>query len=278
MAIEIGTVGIWTTARMWPRSSLGEVVAELEELGYGALWLGSSPPGDLRLVEELLAASTTLPVATGILNVWDTEPDEVAAAYRRVSASHPGRFILGIGSGHGHAKPYQRLVEFLDVFDTSNVPADHRILAALGPRVLALAAARTAGALPYNTTPEHTAMAREILGPDRILAPEVMVVLETEPDRARATGRERLAPYLELTHYIANLRRLGFTEEDLSYGGSDRLVDALIAWGDEEAIRGRIAEHFAAGADHVPIQVLNPGPERLATLRTLAPVLLGVSR
>jgi probable F420-dependent oxidoreductase len=277
MAIEIGSVGIWTVPHAWQRSNLGEVAAEFEELGYGAFWLGSSPPGDLRLVEELLAATTTLPVGTSIVNVWRTEPGEVADSYQRVSANYPGRFILGIGAGHGQARPYRRLVDFLDVFDTGNVPADHRMLAALGPRVLALAAARTAGALPYLTTPEHTSRAREILGAGRLLAPEQMVVLETDPDRARMIGRERLGSYLELPNYTNNLRRLGYTEDDLGYGGSDRLVDDLIAWGDEAAIRARVLEHLAAGADHVAIQVLNPGPERLAAHRALAPALVGVS-
>lgn len=277
MAIEIGTVGIWTVPHAWQRSNLGEVAAEFEELGYGAFWLGSSPPGDLRLIEELLAATTSLPIGTSIVNIWKTEPDELAAAYQRVSANHPGRFMLGIGAGHGHAKPYQRLVAFLDAFDTSNVPADHRFLAALGPRVLALAAGRTAGALPYNTTPEHTRRAREILGPDRILAPELMVVLETDRERARTIGRERLGTYLELPNYTRTLRRLGYTEEDLGYGGSDRLVDDLVAWGDEAAIRARVLEHISAGADHVAVQVLNPGPERLPAHRALAPALVGVS-
>jgi probable F420-dependent oxidoreductase len=231
-----------------------------------------------------LAATTTLPIGTSIVNVWTTEPDQVAAAYQRVSANYPGRFILGIGAGHRehigdrYVRPYQRLVWFLDVFDNSNVPADHRMLAALGPRVLELAAKRTAGALPYLTTPEHTRRAREILGPDRLLAPEQKVLLETDPDRARSIAREVLGPYLALPNYTNNLRRLGYTEEDLSYGGSDRLVDDLVAWGDEATIRDRVGAHHAAGADHVAVQVLNPGPERLATHRALAPVLLGVSR
>jgi probable F420-dependent oxidoreductase len=259
------------------------VVAELEELGYGAFWLGGSPPGDLTSVEELLDATTQLPIATGIVNVWTTEPEQVAASYQRVSANHPGRFILGIGAGHSEAiaeyqKPYDRLVQFLDVFDTHNVPADHRMLAALGPRVLELAARRTAGAHPYLVTPEHTRRAREILGADRLLAPEQKVVLETDPGTARVLGREALAMYLTLSNYTNNLRRLGFTDEDLAGPGSDRLVDAVVAWGDEDAIRARIAEHHQAGADHVAIQVLNPGPERLPAYRRLAPALLDVRR
>jgi probable F420-dependent oxidoreductase len=284
MAIEIGSIGVWTSPRAWQRSNLTEVVAELEELGYGAFWLGGSPDGDLRQVEELLAATTTLPIGTSIVNVWTTEPDQLAASYQRVSANYPGRFILGIGTGHReqvgdrYVRPYQRLVEFLDVFDNSNVPADHRMLAALGPRVLALAAQRTAGALPYLVTPEHTRRAREILGNDRLLAPEQKALLETDPDRARSIAREILGLYLELPNYTNNLRRLGYLEEDISYGGSDRLVDDLVAWGDEEAILTKVSAHLTAGADHIAVQVLNPGPERLAAYRTLAPALLGVSR
>jgi probable F420-dependent oxidoreductase len=281
MAIEIGSVGVWTVPQAWQGQDLPRVVAELEELGYGAFWLGDSPAGDLRQVEELLGATTSMPVGTSIVNVWTTEPEQVASAYQRVSASHPGRFVLGVGAGHperavGYSRPYDRLVQFLDAFDSGNVPADHRMLAALGPRVLALAARRSAGALPYLTTPEHTRRAREILGPDRLLAPEQKVVLEIDPDTARATARRGIELYLRLSNYTANLRRLGYTEEDLADGGSDRLVDDLVAWGDEQAIRARVAEHLAAGADHVAIRVLNQGADHMAAHRRLAPVLTGV--
>jgi probable F420-dependent oxidoreductase len=284
MAIEIGSVGVWTSRRAWQWSNLIEAVPELEDLGYGAFWLGGSPEGDLRQVEELLAATTSLPIGTSIVNVWTTEPEQLATAYQRVSANYPNRFVLGIGAGHReqvgdrYLRPYQRLVEFLDVFDSANVPADHRMLAALGPRVLALAAQRTAGALPYLTTPEHTRRAREILGDDRLLAPEQKVVLETDPEKARAIGRETVATYLELPNYTSNLRRLGYREEDLAYGGSDRLVDDLVAWGDEAAILAKVSAHLDAGADHVAVQVLNKGPERLPAYRTLAPALLAISR
>jgi probable F420-dependent oxidoreductase len=284
MAIEIGSVGVWTPPHVWQGSKLTEVVAELEELGYGAFWLGGSPPGDLRSVEELLAATTTMPIGTSIVNVWTTDPEQVAAAYQRVSAGYPGRFVLGIGAGHpeqgyaAYARPYRRLVEFLDVFDTANVSPAHRMLAALGPRTLALAADRAAGALPYLVTPEHTRLAREILGGDRLLAPEQKVVLETDPERARAIARDGLRMYLSLTNYTGTLRRLGFTEDDLAGGGSDRLVDGLVAWGDEDAIRARVAEHHEAGADHVAIQLLTGGDGGLADYRRLAPALLGLRR
>jgi probable F420-dependent oxidoreductase len=281
MAIEIGSIGVWSVPRAWQEQNLADVVAELERLGYGAFWLGGSPAGDLRQVEQLLAATTTMPVGTSIVNVWSTDPEEVAASYQRVSANHPGRLILGIGAGHPeaeqrYARPYERLAEFLDVFDTHNVPIDHRMLAALGPRVLGLAAERAAGALPYLVTPEHTRRAREILGPDRLLAPEQKVVLETDPGPARTIARGSLGMYLQLSNYTNNLRRLGYTEDDVANGGSDRLVDDLVVWGDEEAIRARVDAHHRAGADHVAIQVLNPGADRLAALRRLAPALIGV--
>lgn len=271
---------MWSFPGAWPDGKLTEVAAEVEELGYGAFWLGDSPPGDLTTAEDLLAATSTMPIGTGIVNVWSTTPEEVAAGYQRVSANYPGRFILGLGAGHReayaeYANPLARLTEYLDAFDSAGVPADHRMLAALGPKVLALAAGRTAGALPYLVTPEHTRQAREILGPNRILAPEQKVVLETDPDRARAIAREMLGIYLGVSNYVRSLRRLGFGDDDLAGAGSDRLVDALFVWGDEEAIRARVAEHHDAGADHVAIQVLNPVDSRMPAFRTLAPALLG---
>ena len=279
MAIEIGPVGVWSIPRVWPDGNLTDVVAELEDLGYGAFWHGSSPAGDLRGIEKLLAATSTMPIGTSIVNVWTTTPEEVAASYHRVSANHPGRLTLGIGAGHREAtaeytRPHARLAGFLDGLDHANVPVEHRMLAALGPRVLTLAADRTAGAQPYLVPPEHTRRAREILGPCRILAPEQKVVLETDPERARAIARETVGMYLGTSNYTNNFRRLGFTEEDVAGGGSDRLVDAVIAWGDEEAIRARVAEHHAAGADHVAIQVLNPLDTRMAAFRALAPALV----
>ncbi|HEV2783646.1 MAG TPA: LLM class F420-dependent oxidoreductase [Actinophytocola sp.] len=283
MAIEIGGIGVWTVPRAWAHGALPEVAAELEDLGFGAFWLGGSPGGELRQIEELLEATKRMPIATGIANVWNDPPETLVAAYHRLTAAHPGRFLLGIGAGHHertgrYAWPYRRLVEFLDAFDAGGVPVEHRVLAALGPRVLALAARRAAGAHPYLVTPEHTRRARVVLGPDRLLAPEQKVLLETDPGRARAAARESLALYLQLPNYTTNLRRLGYAEEDLAYGGSDRLVDDLVAWGDEDAIRARIAAHHRAGADHVAVQVLNRGSERLPAHRTLAPALLDLRR
>jgi probable F420-dependent oxidoreductase len=275
--MDIGTLGIWHPAS-WPGFSDPETLTELERLGYGTAWFGASPSPDLTVVEPALAASTSLVAATGIVNVWEAEPSVAAAAYARVTAAHPDRFLLGIGISHAplvgerYTKPYDKLVNYLDGLDEGGVPVSGRVLAALGPRVLGLARDRTAGAHPYFTTPEHTAQAREILGAGKLLVPEQKVILSTDPDEARTIARSSLAFYLTLPNYTNNWRRLGFTETDLANGGSDRLVDALIAWGDEETIRERIQAHRTAGADQVALQVLNE--DKLAVLRTLAPALV----
>jgi len=281
MTPDIGRTGVWINPQAWQGTDLTGVAVELEDLGYGAFWLGGSPTADLVQVEELLAATRTMVVGTSIFNVWTAEPDEVAESYRRVVAIYPERFILGIGAGHRqinqqYTRPYERLVQYLDELDRHIVPAGRRMLAALGPRVLELSRDRTAGALPYLATPEHTRRAREILGSGRLLVPEQKVVLETDPEAARAIARQRLAQYLQLSNYTSNWRRLGFTEDDLAGGGSEALVDAMVVWGDEERIRARLAEHYDAGADHVAIQVL--GGDRLAAYRTLAQVLSEVRR
>jgi probable F420-dependent oxidoreductase len=275
--MDIGTLGIWNHSS-WPGFGDPATLAELERLGYGTAWFGGSPAPDLTAVEPALASSTSLVAATGIVNVWDAEPAVAAAAYARLAAAYPGRFLLGIGISHAplvgdrYTKPYDKLVSYLDGLDEGGVPVAGRVLAALGPRVLGLARDRTAGAHPYLTTPEHTATAREILGDGKLLVPEQKVILSTDPDQARVIAREALAMYLTLPNYTNNWLRLGFTEADLADGGSDRLVDALIVWGDEEAIRDRIEAHRAAGADQVALQVLNE--DKLAVLRTLAPALV----
>jgi probable F420-dependent oxidoreductase len=272
----MGSVGVWDHSSETYRDPA--VLSELERLGYETVWLGGSPAPDLSTVEPTLAASTTLRVATGIVNVWDETPADAAAAYHRVTAAYPGRFLLGIGAGHRqivgsrYTKPYEQLVSYLDGLDEGGVPQDGRVLAALGPRVLKLARDRTAGAHPYLTTPEHTAQAREILGAGKVLVPEQKVVLGTDPEEARALARSRLAMYLALPNYTNNWLRLGFSAADLEDGGSDRLVDALVVWGDEETIRERIAAHWDAGADQVALQVLNE--DKLGVLRALAPVLV----
>jgi probable F420-dependent oxidoreductase len=267
----------------WQRSGLvsPELAVGLERLGYGALWVGGSPGGDLAQLEELLDATSSLVVATGIVNIWADPAPGIAAAWHRIAGRHPGRFVLGIGVGHPeaagarYAKPYQALVNYLDELDEAKVPVSERVLAALGPRVLRLAAQRSAGAHPYLTTPEHTRLARELLGAGVLLAPEQKAVLDPDPTRARALARPAVAnPYLQLVNYANNLRRLGWTDEDLADGGSDRLVDALVAHGDAAAVAGRITEHLDAGADHVAIQLLTPpGDDLLAGYRQLADAL-----
>ncbi|RCG30519.1 LLM class F420-dependent oxidoreductase [Sphaerisporangium album] len=271
----LGKVGVWRAASQVTPA----LAASLEELGYGAIWLGGSPGGDLRIVDELLAATSTLTVATGIVNIWQDDPATVGAAYNRVSDAHPGRFLLGVGAGHREAtarytKPYDALAAYLDGLDAAGVPVEGRALAALGPRVLRLAADRSAGAHPYLTTPEHTRQAREIVGAGPLLAPEQKVVVSGDIEHARKIARSTVAFYLKLTNYTANLRRLGFGDEDLSGEGSDRLVDALVALGEPETIKRRVDEHLAAGADHVNVQLLTAdGEDPLPGYRALAGVL-----
>lgn len=270
MAVDVGRTGIWCMSRIWPADpgQAGEAAAELEELGFGALWLGISDAA-LELPQTLLAATSSLAVATGIVSVWDAPPDQVAAAYHRVAQEFPGRFLLGLGASHAHIverigqqykRPYSKVAGFLDGLDaaTPPVPAGGRAVAALGPRMLALAGQRSAGAHPYLTTPEHTRQAREILGPGPLLAPEQKVILETDPARARQIARAALDMYLKSPNYIASLRRLGFGEQDISQG-SDHLIDALVAWGGPDVIRDRVSAHHQAGAGHVCVQVLTGG-------------------
>jgi probable F420-dependent oxidoreductase len=258
----LGRIGIWRH----PSALTADVVAEVEDLGYGAIWVGGSPAGDLGVVENLLATTDHIAVATGIVNVWKDDAATVAASYHRITARYAGRFLLGLGIGHPEAtqeyrQPYAKLVSYLDELDELKVPADGRVLAALGPTVLRLAADRSAGAHPYLVTPEHTRQARQILGPGPLLAPEQKVVLETDPARARAIARPRVEkPYLGLANYLNNLRRLGWSDADFADGGSDALIDALAVHGDAEAIGRGVTAHLDAGADHVAVQVLGPDP------------------
>jgi probable F420-dependent oxidoreductase len=270
MSIELGKVGIWRH----PSGLTPEVVAEVEALGYGTIWVGGSPPGDLAFAEHLLDTTEHITVATGIVNVWQDDAATVGASYHRITARHPSRFLLGLGIGHPEATreyqhPYATLVRYLDQLDDLKVPAEGRVLAALGPRVLRLSADRAAGAHPYLVTPEHTRQARQILGDGPLLAPEQKLILETDPERARAIGRPRVQnPYLGLTNYLSSLRRLGWTDADLADGGSDALIDALAVHGGAAAIARGVTAHLEAGADHVAAQVLNPDP--LPALRALA--------
>ena len=270
MTIELGTVGIWRH----PSGLTPELAAEVEALGYGAIWVGGSPPGDLGVAEQLLDTTEHIVIATGIVNVWKDDAATVSASYHRITARHPDRFLLGLGIGHPEAtqeyqKPYAKLVSYLDQLDELKVPAAGRVLAALGPRVLRLSAERAAGAHPYLVTPEHTRRAREILGAGPLLAPEQKLVFETDPERARAIARPRVQkPYLGLTNYLSNLRKLGWTDADLADGGSDALIDALAVHGDAAAIARGVTAHLEAGADHVAAQILDRDP--LPALRALA--------
>ncbi|MTD14777.1 TIGR03620 family F420-dependent LLM class oxidoreductase [Nakamurella sp. YIM 132087] len=272
---DIGQFGVW---RGYQHVS-PELAAEIEKLGFGAVWLGSSPGEDLETVEGLLAATEHLVVATGIVNVWAAAPAATAASYHRIEQRFPGRFLLGIGIGHPehtaeYRSPYEALVEYLDVLDAEGVPADRRVLAALGPRVLRLARDRTRGAHPYLVPATYTRQAREILGVGPLLAPEHKVVLETDPVAARAVGRPPVdRPYLHLRNYVSNLERLGWTEADIADGGSDALIDALVAHGTASAVAAQLREHLAAGADHVPVQVLPQSGDPLPALRELAAAL-----
>ncbi|HYB38077.1 MAG TPA: LLM class F420-dependent oxidoreductase [Mycobacterium sp.] len=248
---------------------------EIEALGYGAVWVGGSPPADLDWVEPILEQTTTLQVATGIVNIWSAPAKPVAESFHRIDKAYPGRFLLGIGVGHPEAineyrRPYDALVAYLDRLDDYGVPANRRVVAALGPRVLGLSAQRSAGAHPYLTTPEHTARARELIGSSAFLAPEHKAVLTPDVDRARVVGRKALDIYLNLANYLNNWKRLGFTDDDVTRPGSDRLVDALVAHGTPQAIAARLNEHLDAGADHVAIQVLTRAENLVPALAELA--------
>jgi probable F420-dependent oxidoreductase len=276
VTIELGRFGIWLQAyRLTP-----ELAAEVEKAGYGAIWIGSSPSGDLTLPEHLLDATSRIVVGTSIVNVWKDDAAVVAASYHRLEARHPGRFVLGVGVGHPeqterYNSPYHALTSYLDVLDAEGVPAERRVLAALQPKVLRLAAERSAGALPYLVTPEHTRRAREILDPGVLLAPEHKVVLSNDPEQARAIGRPRVhKPYLGLVNYTRNLRTLGYTEEDLAGSGSDRLIDDLTLHGSAETVAAGLTAHLDAGADHVAVQLLTTDDAELAPgYETLAAAL-----
>lgn len=287
MPTPTGT-GIWSAPlRYGDRAQAAEAAAELEQLGYTALWIPDVGGNVFASIENLLGATSTVTIATGILNLWMHEAEESAAQHDRLTAAHGRRLLMGIGVSHAplidnatprrYERPLAEMRAYLDGIDAAPVPVpvDERVLAALGPKMLELAGTRTAGTHPYLVTPEHTAIAREALGPDKAVLPEQAVVLETDPAAARAVARGHLAGYLALPNYANNWKRIGFTDDDVSDGGSDRLVDALVAWGDEAAIVARIEEHRAAGADHVCVQVLTEDvmTPPLDQWRTLAPAL-----
>jgi probable F420-dependent oxidoreductase len=279
--VHLGRIGVWNWLPADDLTSMVETAAEVERLGYGALWFPESP-ASFDIARALLAGTGRMVVATGIVSIWKHPPAESATAHAELTAAHPGRFLLGLGVSHAfladgqYRRPLTKMREYLDDPDAAQppVPAAERVLAALGPRMLELAHERSAGAHPYLVTPEHTRRAREVLGAGRLLAVEQAVVLETDPERARALARRHLAIYLHAPNYTNNWLRLCVEEDDLAGAGSDRLVDALVAWGGAGSIRDRVAQHHEAGADHVCLQVVT-GEFRapLEEWRALAPAL-----
>jgi probable F420-dependent oxidoreductase len=263
--------GIWSGhLRYGDPGLIAAAAVELDELGYHAIWIPDVGGDVLGSVEALLRATSRIVVATGILNVWMQDPAEVARRRASWSGDWQGRFVLGLGVSHaplidhGHPgryqKPLSKMVEFLDALDSAEVPfpADARVLAALRPRMLGLARDRAAGAHPYFVPPEHVAMAREMLGPKAMIGVELAVVLDRDPSTARETARRHTATYVTLPNYTNNLRDFGFGDDDFAGNGSDRLVDAIVAWGDLDAIASRVSAMRDAGADHVCIQVIRP--------------------
>ena len=287
--MELSRIGVW----LGPLSarSAGETrefAPELEELGYGAIWFaeGVGTKECFTQAATLLSWTEHAVVGTGIANIYARDPMAMANGAKTLADAYPGRFLLGLGvshapsvaaRGHDYSKPIGTMRSYLDAMDAAafRVPEPEeqpaRVLAALGPKMLELAAERTRGAHPYFTPPEHTARAREIMGAGPWLAPEQAFVLDTDPSAARAKSREHMAYYLALDNYRRNLLRLGFADEDFADGGSDRLVDAIVAWGDVDAVRDRVKAHLDAGADHVCVQAVGADP--LDELRRVAPAL-----
>lgn len=292
--MDIGRVGIWTfSLELQPAARAQEAAAEIESLGYGALWIPEAMGREaLTHAGLLLAGTRRLPVATGIANIWARDAMAMAAAEKTLDEAYPGRFLLGLGvshaplvqamRGHTYEKPLSFMRSYLDAMDAAPflaVPPSlppQRVIGALAPKMLALAAERTAGSHPYFVPPEHTARARKIMGARALLAPEQALVLETDADKARAIARAHMSIYLGLPNYLRNLHSLGFGDDDVRDGGSDRLVDTIVAWGDLDALRARVRAHHAAGADHVCVQVLPADPRALPLpeWRELAPALL----
>ena len=292
--MDLGRVGTWSFA--FELQSVGETrdaAAEIEELGYGAIWIPEALGREAFTHSAiLLGATRRIVVATGIANIWVRDAMAMANAQRTLTDAYPDRFLLGIGvshapmiamRGHAYEKPLTAMRRYLDAMDSAMFTAHppqtepRRVLAALAPKMLRLAAERSAGSHPYFVPPEHTAVAREILGEGPWLCPEQAAVLETDPATARQIGRAHMAFYLTLPNYVNNLKRLGFTDDDIANGGSDRLVDAVVAWGDVEAIVRRVRAHQDAGATHVSLQMLDPSPRVLPMRqwRELAPALVG---
>jgi probable F420-dependent oxidoreductase len=275
--MDIGRIGIWTSVLdQHPAARGQEAAAELDALGFGALWFPEAMGREaLTHAGILLAATRRLPIATGIANIWVRDATATANAQRTLAEAYPDRFLLGLGvshaplvgmRGHDYAKPFSAMQRYLDAMDATPflalapVTPPKRIIAALAPKMLRLAAERSWGSHTYFVPPEHTVTARAALGPDALLAPEQAVVLETDATTARTIARGHMAMYLALPNYVNNLARLGYGEDDVRNGGSDRLVDAIVAWGTLDAVAARIRAHHDAGADHVCVQVLDADP------------------
>jgi probable F420-dependent oxidoreductase len=292
LASLLGPIGFWTfQLDSQPAKRAQELVSEVEALGFGAVWIpeGFGSKEAFAHSAILLAGSRDIVVATGIASLWARDPMAMSNGSRALAEAYPGRFLLGIGvshevraSGRGHVyeRPYSKMREYLEAMDLAPAPGSTppapRVLAALGPKMLALSAERAMGAHPYFVPVEHTARAREALGPDKFLAPEQLVVLGANPDKARTIGREFMSHYLGLPNYANNLRRLGWGDADMDEPYSDRFVDALVAWGDVGAVRRRVREHYDAGADHVSVQIVreDAGEFPIEELRELAPALV----
>jgi probable F420-dependent oxidoreductase len=260
----LGRVGIWAASLRYSADATG-AVQELEKLGFQTAWLpGGADDAVLGVSEQLLGATSTLNVASGILNIWKHEPADVVSWWRGLPPASRSRFMLGLGVSHSlligeaYEKPLTKMRDYLDSLNLAAMPHGQMCLAALGPKMLQLAQARTAGAHPYLVTPRHSEFARKIMGPDALLAPEQGVVLETDPDKARELARAVVKFYAKLPNYANSWRREGYTDTDIETL-SDRLIDGLIAWGDVDAIGARMREHLQAGADHVCLQVIGPG-------------------
>ncbi|MBW4042681.1 MAG: TIGR03620 family F420-dependent LLM class oxidoreductase [Acidobacteria bacterium] len=271
---QLGPVGVWRGGSLVDP----HLAREIEGLGFGAIWLGGSPGSDLGHTEALLDATSAVVLATGIVNIWKSDPAELAASFHRIEARHPGRLLLGIGSGHREAtaeraRPLDAMRRYLDVLDEGRVPTSRRVLSALGPRMLALAAERSAGTHPYLTIPTQTTEARAALGTDAVVAPEQTVVLDTDPASARAAARAFLANYLRMVNYVTTMRRGGFSAEDVADGGSDHLIDAIVRHGDAAELAVAVRAHLDAGADHVCVQVVPAIDDPRRALSSIATAL-----
>ncbi len=290
---RLGRVGVWLgSIGLVPAEPERSAIARIEQLGYRAAWFGEGPTNREALTHAglLLAASDRLLVATGIANIWVRDATAAINGANTLNEAYQERFLLGLGvshapivnsRGHDYAKPLSAMRRYLDAIEQHSYTAPAAphpspvLLAALRPKMLELARERTVGAHPYFVPPSHTALAREILGPGPILAPEQVVVLESDATRARELGRQHMTGYLRLPNYVNNLRALGYDDADFAEGGSERLVDAIVAWGDEAAIAGRVREHLDAGADHVAVQAFAETPDQALTqLERLAPALV----